>query len=197
MQFANTFKFRIVTRGGDKVDFSASNKTFSDIGFLTEDALINPGYVRDNNKQNPKWNTWGFGYTGTDANKAWIPNTYVFSFYNGIKLNDPCRGGAMYYGFPGETGTNRLGIETEGLTKSPSGSFWYPSIDETLELALQQEIQPEFFKGPEAGYPVITAAESYFLQAEAAVTGLAAGDAKQLFQKWNYCFIPLRLPIAR
>ncbi|HSB94385.1 MAG TPA: SusD/RagB family nutrient-binding outer membrane lipoprotein, partial [Flavitalea sp.] len=61
MQFANTLKLRIVIRGGSKVDFSTENKTFSDVGFLTDDALINPGYVRDNNKQNPKWNTWGYG----------------------------------------------------------------------------------------------------------------------------------------
>jgi hypothetical protein len=178
MQFANTLKLRIVLRGGSKVDFSEGNKTFSDAGFLTSDALINPGYVRDNGKQNPKWNTWGFGPTGSDGNKAWMPNTFVFSFYNGGKINDPWRGGAMYYGFPAATGINRLGIESNDLLSSPSGSFWYPSGNRDGASAGDTT---GALKGPEAGYPVITAAESYFLQAEAAVTGLVAGDAKQLF----------------
>lgn len=180
-QFANTLKLRIVIRGGDKVSFSSGNKTFSGDGFLTEDALINPGYVRDNNKQNPKWNTWGFGYTGSDANKAWIPNIFVFSFYNGAKINDPWRGHAMYYGFPAETGTNRLGIESNDLKSSPSGSFWYPANDPANRKGAVAGDTTGALKGPEAGYPVITAAESYFLQAEAAVTGLVPGDAKQLF----------------
>jgi len=188
-QFANTLKLRLVIRGGDKVSFSSGNKTFSDDGFLGQDALINPGYVRDNGKQNPKWNTWGFGYTGSDANKAWIPNIFVFSFYNGGKINDPWRGGAMYYGFPAETGTNRLGIESNDLTSSPSGSFWYPANDPENRKGAAAGDTTGALKGPEAGYPVMTAAESYFLQAEAAVTGLVAGDAKALFESgilWSF-----------
>jgi len=51
-KLANTIKLRILVRGNGKVTFS--NSTFGSDGFLTTDALINPGYTRDNGKQNPK-----------------------------------------------------------------------------------------------------------------------------------------------
>jgi hypothetical protein len=175
-QFANTLKLRIIIHGNGKVDFGSTS--FTDDGFLTEDALINPGYTRDNGRQNPKWNTWGFGYTGSDANKAWMPNTFVFSFYNGVKLDDPGRGKAIYYKYP-TTGTNRLGVEGQNIQSSPSGSFWYPGTDRNGQTAGNST---GVLKGPQAGMPVITAAESYFLQAEAAVRGLLPNaDAATLF----------------
>jgi hypothetical protein len=174
-QFANTLKLRLHVRANGKVDFS--NSTYTDDGFLTEDALINPGFTRDNGRQNPKWDTWAFTSTGSDANKAWLPNSFVFSFYNGQKLTDPGRGAAVYYHFP-STGHNRLGIESNDLEKSPSGSFWYPSDERTGTAAGNAT---GVLKGPEAGMPVITAAESYFLQAEAAVRGMVNGDAATLF----------------
>jgi hypothetical protein len=176
-QLANTIKLRLIIHANGKVNFS--NTTFSSDGFLTTDALINPGYRRDNGRQNPKWNTWAYGYTGSDGNKAWMPNTFVYSFYNGAKLNDPGRGAALYYKFP-NTSTNRLGVESNSLDKSPAGSFWYPSTARTGSTAGNAT---GVLKGPEAGMPLITAAESYFLQAEAAVRGILLGaDAKELFE---------------
>jgi hypothetical protein len=140
--------------------------------------MINPGFLRDNGKQNPKWNTWAFGYTGTDGNKAWMPNSFVFTFYNGTKLSDAKRGAAIYYNFP-TTGTNWLGNESSGVQSSPSGSFWYPSTNRDGKTAGSAT---GVLKGPEAGMPVITAAESYFLQAEGVVRGLIpTGDATALF----------------
>lgn len=174
-QLANTLKLRLHVRANGKVEFS--NNTFSEDGFLTTDALINPGFTRDVGRQNPKWDTWGFSYTGSDANKAWIPNTFVFSFYNGVKLSDPYRGSAIYYQFP-NTGTNRLGVESVDLPKSPSGSYWYPSDERDGATAGGAT---GVLKGPDAGMPLITAAESYFLQAEAAVRGMIVDDAAALY----------------
>jgi len=187
-QFANTLKLRILVHGNGKVTFS--NKTFDAAGFLTTDAMINPGYTRDNGRQNPKWNTWGFGYTGSDANKAWMPNTFVFGFYNGAKLTDAKRGAAIYYQFPG-TGTNRLGVESTSVPASPSGSFWYPSTNRDGKTAGNAT---GVLKGPEAGMPIITAAESYFLQAEGVVRGIITGNAKTLFNagiaaSFNYLYM--------
>jgi hypothetical protein len=187
-QFANTLKLRILVRGNGKVTFS--NKTFDAAGFLTTDALINPGFTRDNNKQNPKWNTYAYSYTGTDGSKSWLPNQFVFAFYNGTKLTDPARGKAVYYQFP-TTGTNRLGYENVSVVASPGGSNWYPSTNRTGKSAGNAT---GVLKGPEAGQPVITAAESYFLQAEAVVRGiLTSGTAKDLFEKgikasFNYLY---------
>ena len=175
-QFANTLKLRLQVRANGKVTFN--NTTFSSDGFLTTDALINPGYRRDNARQNPKWESWGFTATGSDALKSWIPNTFVFSFYNGVKLEDPYRGGAIYYDFP-STGTNRLGVENNSIASSPSGSFWYPSSKNRTGASAGDTTG--VLKGPEAGMPVLTAAESYFLQAEGVVRGLLTGNAATLF----------------
>src|SRR5205085_4771161 len=61
VKLANTIKLRLLVRGNGKATFS--NTSFDPAGFLTTDALINPGYTRDNNRQNPGWNTWAFAYT--------------------------------------------------------------------------------------------------------------------------------------
>jgi hypothetical protein len=187
-QFANTLKLRILIHGNGKVAFS--NSTFDAAGFLTTDALINPGFTRDNGKQNPKWNGWGYGYDGSDANKAWMPNIFILGFYKGTKLSDPGRGNAIYYKWP-NTPSNRLGIESSSLTSSPSGSFWYPSNNRDSKSSGNTT---GTLKGPDAGFPVITAAESHFLQAEAIVKGiLNSGDAAVEFKSgiassFNYLY---------
>lgn len=176
-QFANTIKLRLMVRATGKVTFAST--TFDAAGFLTSDAMVNPGFTRDNGKQNPAWNSWAFSYTGGDANKAWMPNTFVYSFYNGTKLTDTKRGAAVYYQYP-TTPTNRLGYENTSVVASPSGSFWYSGSNRSGTSAGGAI---GVLKGPEAGYPIMLAAESYFLQAEAVVRGLTTGSAtaKSLF----------------
>lgn len=189
-KFANTIKLRLLIRGKDKVTFT--NTSFSSDGFLTSDALINPGYVRDNGKQNAKFNTWAFGYTGTTGNKSWMPSTFILAFYNGVKLSDPGRGAAIYYRFP-NTPTNRLGNEGTGIEAAPDGNFWYPAVNRN---GASSGDTTGVLKGPNFGMPALTAAESYFLQAEAVVRGiLTTGDAKALFENGvtaSFSYIYLR-----
>lgn len=176
-KFANTIKLRLIVRSNGKA--TITNKTFNSIGFLDDDALVNPGYVRDNNRQNPAWSSWAFSNTLSAGNKAWMPNKFVFAFYNGQKLEDPYRGEAIYYQWP-STPTNQLGHEGNDVIASPPGSFWYSGTDRTSDPGKS----PGILKGPNAGYPVMLAAESYFLQAEASVNGiLTDGDAKDLFEQ--------------
>ena len=174
-KFANTIKLRIILRAGDKVTFT--NKTFSTDGFLATDALINPGYVRDNGKQNPAWNNWAYGYTGSAANKAWMPNTFIFGFYDGHTLTDSIRGKAIYYQWPA-TGINRLGIESNSLVSSPTGSFWFSA---TNRDGKSNGDTVGVLKGPNAAMPAMLAAESYFLQAEGALKGITTGSDASLF----------------
>ena len=175
-QLANTLKLRIILRAGNKVTFA--NTTFSTDGFISDDALINPGYTRDNAKQNPAWNTWAYGYTGSAANKAWMPSQFVFGFYDGTTLTDSARGRAIYYQFPA-TGINRLGIESNSLISSPTGSFWFSGTDRDGK---SNGNSIGILKGPNAGYPLLLASESIFLQAEATVKGiLTSGNAATLF----------------
>jgi hypothetical protein len=177
-QLANTIKLRLMVTANGKVTFS--NTSFDAVGFLSDvDALIDPGYTRDLNRQNPKWDSWAWGYTGTAGNKAWIPTNFAMRFYDGTKLDDPYRGSAVYYQFPG-TGTNDLGREAEDTPKSPNGgSFWYSGANRTGTSAGSS---PGPLKGPDASMPLFTLTESYFLQAEAAVRGIIAGDPKSLFE---------------
>jgi len=165
-QLANTIKLRLLVRGAGKVTFT--NNTFSSDGFLTTDALINPGYVRDNGKQNPKWNNWGWGYTGSPGTKSWMPSTFIMTFYNSVKLYDYGRGKATYYLFPA-TPTNQLGNESVNVASCPDGTFWFPS---TSRVGSSAGNTIGVLKGPNAGLPLITAAESYFIQAEAALKGI-------------------------
>jgi len=187
-QFANTIKLRLIVRANGKATFT--NTTFDAAGFLTTDALINPGYTRDNNRQNPDWNNWVYSYTGSDANKAWMPSTFIMGFYDGHKLVDSFRGKAIYYQFP-NTGTNQLGVESVNTPKCPSGSFWYSGTNRDGKSAGSSI---GILKGPEAGRPAMLAAESYFLQAEAVVRGiLTSGDATALFNSgiaasFNYLY---------
>jgi len=175
-QLANTIKLRLIVRASGKVNFP--NTSFDSTGFLTDDALINPGYTLDVNRQNPQWETWAFTSTGGAGNKAWMPTNYVFSYYDGTKLLDSGRGSAIYYKYP-TTGTNRLGIESSTLQSSPTGSFWYSGTDRNPSTAGNV---PGVLKGPNAGYPLMIAAESYFLQSEAVLRGiLTSGDASALF----------------
>ena len=181
-QFANTLKLKLFVQGNGKVTFA--NTTFSNDGFLTTDALVNPGYKKDAGRQNPKWSSWGFSNTGTSGNKAWMPSTFVLTFYNGLKLSDEGRGKAIYYQFP-STPTNRLGVESNGVVSSPDGSFWYPSTNRDGKSAGNAS---GVLKGATVGMPILTAAESYLLQAEAIVrgivtTGTTVDDASVLFNK--------------
>jgi Starch-binding associating with outer membrane/Susd and RagB outer membrane lipoprotein len=187
-RLANTLKLRILIRGAGKIDFA--NKTFSSDGFLTTDALINPGYTRDNGKQNPAWDTWAYGYTGSAANKAWMPSEFIFGFYDGHSLYDSARGRAIYYKFPA-TGINQLGVESNSLISSPTGSFWYSGTDRDGK---SNGNQIGILKGPDAGFPVMLASESYFLQAEGNLGGLLSnGSWTQFFNSgvdaaFNYTY---------
>lgn len=179
-QFANTIKLRLIVRGKGKATFANTN--FDAAGFLSTDVLVNPGFTRDNGRQNPAWNNWAFAYTGGDANKAWIPSTFILGFYDSTKLVDSFRGRAIYYQFP-KTGTNQLGHESVDIPKCPSGSYWYSAKNRAGASAVDTI---GILKGPSASYPILLAAESWFLQAEASVRGIIAGTPKVLFDTAIY-----------
>src|SRR5260221_117578 len=157
------------------ITWKITNTSFDPNGgvpFLTTDALINPGFTRDINRQNTAWNNWAYTYTGTAGNKAWVPTLWMLSWYDGTNLDDPGRGKAIYFEFgsiPSDQIGNRLGRETVDAPKCPTGGRWYPGTDRTGTSAGNST---GVLKGPNAGYPLMTAAESYFLQAEAYVTGI-------------------------
>jgi len=190
-EFANTVKLRILIRASRK-PIAGNSQTpewvtagFASFGaetvFLTDDAIVNPGYAATTGKQNPFWDYYHLTSANatTSAGRSRIPSEYVFSFYNGGKIDDPYRGDVTYRSFP-STPTNQLGISPgDGEDLAPTGTIaWYvgsgtgASASNTVGL----------FKGRTAGTPIFLAAESYLLQAEANVRGFLAGDAKTTFE---------------
>jgi len=190
-QFANTIKLRILIRASRK-PIAGNSQTpewvtagFASFGantaFLTDDAIVNPGYAATAGKQNPFWDyyhlTSANATTGTGRSR--IPSDYVFSFYDGTKIDDPYRGDVTYRSFP-STPTNQLGISPgDGEDLAPNGTIaWY--VGENTGASATNTVG--LFKGRGAGTPILLAAESYLLQSEAMVRGFLAGDAKMAFE---------------
>jgi len=169
-QFANTIKLRLIVRAEGKVTFN--NTTFSSDGFLVNDALVNPGYAKIINQQSP---LWPWTVTNTASASSRLPSTFLLSFYDGTKLRDDRRGTAFFRIYPNSP-SNQLGNETN--PNPPNGATpnnWFKGTSATVWDRVG------IHKGFDAGVPIITAAESFFLQAEAVVKGIIPGSAVNLF----------------
>lgn len=186
IQFANTLKLRLVLRGGDKVAFT--NKTFDAAGFLTEDALVNPGYGKINGKQNPGWNMFTYSFAGAaiGAGAQYVPTPFVMGYYDGKKLTDPARANVTYNGGVA-TPVNQLGNQLATAGRGAVPNSWYRGTNSTSYESIG------IFKGPDAAQPLFLAADSYFLQAEGVLKGLIAGSVQTNFdlgiqQSYKYLY---------
>ncbi len=170
IQFANCIKLRILTRARTSSisDFvNTAFSTFSSEGFLTEDALIDPGYSTAGDFQNPMWNAYHSTYTGTatGSGQSRIPSTFIMAFYNGIKILDDKRGELTYKNF-GSTPTNQLGYE-DAPTAISGYPAWYIGTGKGSLAADTVGI----LKSRIMGQIIFPASETYFLLAEAALNG--------------------------
>ena len=178
IQFANTLKLRLLIRIAQVPSSQAFATTefaaLSGASFLTDDAIVNPGYIREAGRQNPQYNSLGWLVDGTTrAVTSRIPSRFMFAFYSGNKLNDRWRGSVIYRNFP-TTPINQLGDETAGVPATPAaGTTWSTNTGSTTALGLA--------KGPTQGQSIILAAESYFLQSEAFTRGYLNGDPALAF----------------
>jgi hypothetical protein len=169
IQFANTLKLRLIVRASSVVSFA--NTTFDAAGFLSTDAIVNPGYAKISGQQNPSWNTWVQTYAGANGNRAWMPSIYAVSFYDGTKLLDNGRGAAIYNGFPNVL-DNQLGIGTTSVPSAVAATNgWYSGDPNSLGNT------DGIMKGLNMGEPILMASESYFLQSEAALRNILPGGA--------------------
>jgi hypothetical protein len=174
--FAQTLKLKLITRGGTKVAFT--NKTFdTGVGFITDDAIVQPGYAKLEGKQNPMWNTWAYAFDGTaiGAGSNYAVTNWIASFYNGTKITDPLRSAVVYKTITATT-LNQLGYQGADAGRGQSPNSWFIGTNATTYSKIG------IFKGPDMGQPIMLAAESYFLQAEGNVTGLVSGTAATNFR---------------
>lgn len=168
--FANTVKLRILIRMSDleeeqeyiKREFDEIAKEGS--GYINRDAIVQMGYVNEQNKMNPKWEKFGKDMQGNETpyNKATCATQFVIDF---LSSTIDSRIDFIYE----QPLTGHLGIE-----QGEMGEQFYPEFVSNLGQGI--------LKGPEQAAVLITAAESYFNQAEAALKGLKTGDAKSLYE---------------
>ena len=173
-RFANTIKLRMLIKMAGvpaqksyaDAQFVALDKT---LGFLTTDALNQPTYLKTD-RPTPIYSSLGFSATGVVVNTSRIPTRWIFSFYTGSKLTDIWRGPAIYRNYP-NTPINQLGDESTGVPIAlAAGSAWNTGTNTTESMI-------GVVKGPGQAQPMMIAAESFFLQAEAYARGYIAGDA--------------------
>lgn len=180
--FANTLKLRLLIKMAGVPELKAyAMAEFAKLdvaaGFLTDDAVVNPGYLKEANKQNPSFNTLAFDNEGNRARTSRIPSRWIYSFYNGQKLNDSWRGKVIYYRFPNGP-ISQLGNISSTVPIAPAAglSSWFTGTNSTTNSL-------GIAKGPTQSQVVMLGAESWFLQAEAHLRGYIAGDAETAFNK--------------
>jgi hypothetical protein len=179
-QFANTLKLRLLVKmapvpelsGFATTEFAAFDNT---LGVIQDDALVNPGYTKQAGRLNPTYNLLAADENNNRRVTSSLPTDWIYSFYDGTKLDDEGRGEVVFRNFPG-TATNQLGQENLASTViPPAGSTaWYTGTDfNTPGLGA--------VKGPAQGQVIMLLAEARLLQAEAIVRGYLPGDAGAAF----------------
>lgn len=174
-QLANTQKLKLILRQSEVAGFNpqaeiakivANGKGFIEAGAT---AYVQPGYSKDNNKQNPYWDAHKRNFADDESDAYNRANNYLLNLYR--DHDDPRYmyvfdeaaaplGGNLYFGYDyGSTqanapqAANSSGVAGPGLARSPS--------------------QPQWF---------FSSVESMFLVAEAVQRGWLPGDARGAFE---------------
>jgi hypothetical protein len=175
-QFANTLKLRLILRQSNLSNFStiaAGIAATAGEGYLTTDAAANPGYQNIDGKQSPFWNNYGYSQAGSTKNASVTAGAYAVNL---LKNNADPRATLFYQ--PNSTGDvvgNQFGVAVP-VTASNFGNTTITGGSFAKGTGL--------LKSPYMDASLLSASESYFLQAEAAQRGLLTGaDAKTLYNK--------------
>ncbi|MFZ4862799.1 SusD/RagB family nutrient-binding outer membrane lipoprotein [Sphingobacterium sp. Mn56C] len=145
-------------------------------GFLTEDALLNPGFTTNAGQMNSFWTAF---YRTTNDNivsnyNGYRPTQYLLAQYKAV--NDP-RMAQNYVAIAGDFKGVVLGSGNDASQNfAVTSAFKGPKENNNQDGGL--------FKSPTQGLLLLAASESYFLQAEAAQRGWLAGhSAADLYSK--------------
>ncbi|WP_158559398.1 SusD/RagB family nutrient-binding outer membrane lipoprotein [Deminuibacter soli] len=172
VQFANTIKMRILIRQSVNGDQTYIKQQFTAIqtegsGFLSQEAGVNPGYTDAVNQQSPLWNNYGFEVGGKNgkANHVFYIANKTMTDYLAARA-DP-RLGRLYAESPsGVYDGNFLG---DGVSARP--------------VATLSTFGPGVLQSAAMDAVLMSASQSYLLQAEAAYKGYITGDYISLFRK--------------
>lgn len=193
VRFGNTLKLRLLVRQMTLAETDGETKSylqaeFAELeqNFLMENMVINPGYVNATGQQNPFYEQWGYDSEDnpTVNRLATVAADYATEFLQGQQPNNPNvtqniatgiydpRVQRLYQPLPedSEVAPNEVVGVVQGADNTTAPK----------ELSL---IGPGIINSATQPGMIIQAAQSYFLQAEAAYRGYIAGDAKELFQQ--------------
>ena len=168
IRFANTLKVRILTRASDVWAAATITAELATIaaegsGYITDDVLVQPGYLNETDKQNTMWADLGMDVGGnvTLSNDATCATQYIVDL---LAANNDPRIDFIYE----EPATGHLGV------RQGSGA------PDTHAADFVSNIGPGILKAPTMGANIFTLAESYFNQAELAFKAFG-GDAEALY----------------
>ncbi len=176
VQFANTVRLEMLLKMSQlstKPDFFQTNLDLTKnepAGFLTSDALVNPGYQNSTGKGNPFWQRF-YNLTGalvSSFGDFWAANDFAVKFFQ--DNNDP-RIGREFTKVAGGPNAGKYVGTVSGLANNNPTNGNYSIFG------------PGVLQGPDAPAVMMLASESYFLQAEAAVLGYIPGDAQALYNQ--------------
>ncbi len=195
VQFANTVRLRMLLRMSQlttKPDFFQPNLALTvaePAGFLTTDALVQPGYVNSSGQGNPFWQRF-YNLSGQPVSSFgdfWAANEFAVNFYKDNK--DP-RLNREFTPVPPGTTTfvgNKLGLANGNPVNGKYSIFGpgvlrgYKILKDTKGNDSLYQVDPS--SGSTAPAVMMLASESYFLQAEAVVLTYIPGDAKALYEQ--------------
>ncbi|HPR13602.1 MAG TPA: SusD/RagB family nutrient-binding outer membrane lipoprotein [Bacteroidales bacterium] len=188
LKLANTMKLRLVMRMTNvksNSELQALMSNTASLGFITADAILNPGYTASSGKTNPLWNTFGKSYDGTvqSANTQYCLNAYFhekMSSYGDPRLRQYFQPGVSADP-AGALISIKLGTDGD-LTVQPNttvaaGYSWIPIAADGSAAGTTKT-----GNGALDGQKVFLYTEACFLQAEAVVRGVITGDAGTLYE---------------
>lgn len=190
IKFANTLKLKMLVKMAGVAELqSFTGPEFAKMptvaaAYITDDAVVNPGFNIQEGKRNPTYNNLAYLANGNRPITSRIATKWMLSFYGNptagtAKIMDPFRSRAIYQGATATALTgvrsNQLGDESESVATAPSNStVWYSGGTSSNENAIGVA------KGASQAQPIMIAAEAKFLQAEAALRNyivIGGGDA--------------------
>lgn len=193
VRFANTLKLRLLLRvSGVQALSTFAQQKFATLetNFITDDALVNPGYAQD--RPNPNWASRGYTTAGAVANASRTPAYFSYGFYDGNKLADPDRGSVIYNDFGNTTRptpVNQLGNETGNPAIRANYSPWYTGTFNSVSSITNAL---GVLKGSTQGQPIILLSEAKLLLAEAQLKGYLTGNYVTSFEdgvKASYTYL--------
>ncbi len=189
IKLANTLKLRLLIRQTQVPGFAPTAelaKIQANGGVLLsgESASVNPGYLQNEGKQNPFYNTFGRAVNGNVANEYYRANNYVLGI---LKSNTDARLSRFFQPAASPASSSNPYI----------GTTYGAAPDVAFDGTKTSNIGPGLAGKFDQSQWIVTSVESMFLYSEAVARGWLTGDAKTVYENAvKESFIWLGVPNA-